>query len=286
MMQRLFIYLGVGVLVLVAAALPRAAQAYVCETYDGENCIRWLDAQATIRSFLGAPSQPLINGTLTWDQNTFLAGGDWTNANAGFRFNVFTGGTFLDPCTTPGPCEGTGAPGENPVIFTNTVCGRGFGGDVIAQTINCYRLDNGGIVNAPVFFNSNVGWNAYDGSLIPGVTDIRRVIAHELGHVAGLGHPDDSGQNVVALMNRRVSSIDRPQADDLDGMRFVYGGGPPPPPGGGATSGGCHIAPAAGAQVSWTMLLLLLAPLLTRLPSECCRALQTACTSRSRRVSR
>ena len=243
-MQRTLSRAAAAILVCIAACLPRSAEAFVCETHDGENCIRWLDAQASIRSFLGAPSQPLINDTLTWDQNTFFAGGDWTAANAGFRFNVFTGGTFNDPCTTPGPCQGTGAVGENPVFFTDSVCGRSFGGDVIAQTINCFRLDNGGIVNAPVFFNRNNGWNAYDGSLIPGATDIRRVILHELGHVAGLGHPDDAGQNVVALMNRRVSSIDRPQADDINGMRFIYGGVTPPPPGGGA-SGGCTLMPSA-----------------------------------------
>jgi hypothetical protein len=174
----------------------------------------------------------------------------------GLRFNVTTDGAFRDPCTTPGPCPGTGAAGENPVFFTTSVCGGGnFGSDVIAQTINCFRLDNGDVVNAPIFFNQNINWDAYDGNLISGVTDIRRVILHELGHVAGLGHPDDNGQNVMAVMNRRVSVIDRPQSDDINGMRFVYGGGNPPPL--TTTSGGCSLAPPQPESrlASWMLLL-------------------------------
>lgn len=251
-MNRAFVPAHLVALALTALA-ARPAFAFVCETFDGDNCIRWLSAQATIRPFLSP-----------FNQSVFDAGADWTGANAGFRFNVVSGGLFNDPCTTPGPCEGTGAAGENPVFFTSTVCGRGFGGDIIAQTINCYRLDNGGIVNAPVFFNNRINWAVYDGPLIPGVTDIRRVVLHELGHVAGLNHPDDADQNVIAVMNGRVSSIDRPQADDIDGMRAVYGGGPPPSSGGGVT-GGCSLIPGAAGSLSslvWASLfpLALLMP--------------------------
>lgn len=252
-MTRTIVRAFLAALGLTLIVAQRPAGAFVCETFDGDNCIRWLAAQATIRPFL-AP----------FDQSVFDTGADWTATNAGFRFNVVGGGLFNDPCTTPGPCEGTGASGDNPVFFTSNVCGRSFGGDVIAQTINCYRLDNGGIVNAPVFFNSRINWTVYDGPLIPGATDIRRVILHELGHVAGLNHPDDAGQNVLAVMNGRVSSIDRPQADDVAGMRFVYGGGPPPPSGGGA-SGGCTLTPGAAGSRS-SLLSLSLLPLVLLVP--------------------
>lgn len=214
------------------------AAAFVCQTYDGENCIRWLAAEATMRPFLGPQFDPSV----------FFAAALWTETGAGFRFNVASGGQFNDPCTTPGPCSGTGASGDNPVFFSSGVCGRSFGNDVLAQTVNCYRLDNGGIVNSPVFFNSRVNWAVYDGPLILGATDIRRVILHELGHVAGLNHPDDAGQNVIAVMNGRVSAIDRPQQDDVAGLRFIYAGGPPP--GGGGASGGCTLAPASGGRLS------------------------------------
>lgn len=239
---------------LLASSQP--AFAFSCELYDGDNCIRWFQGETTVKSFLGNPGGTLINGTITWDQNTFLAANDWNSVSGGLRYNVTTAGEFRNPCTTPGPCSGTGAAGENPVFFTTSVCGgSSFGPDVIAQTVSCFRLDNGAIVNAPVFFNQNIGWNAYDGNLIGGVTDIRRVLLHELGHVAGLSHPDDAGQNVLAIMNRRVSSLDRLQQDDINGMRFVYAGAEPPPPV-STSGGGCHIETRHQPH-PWLALLLL-----------------------------
>jgi hypothetical protein len=232
--------------------------------FDGENCIRWFEGQTTVKSFLGNPGQVLINGTITWDQNTFLAANDWSSISGGLRYNVTTDGSFRDPCTTPGPCPGTGAAGENPIFFTTSVCGgANLGPDVIAQTISCFRLDNGGIVNAPIFFNQNIGWNAYDGNLISGVTDIRRVLLHELGHVAGLGHPDDAGQNVLAIMNRRISSLDRPQSDDINGMRFIYSGTEPPPPV-STSGGGCSVAPRQSGLDAAALLILPFVSLLRR----------------------
>lgn len=244
-----------AVLLLFAVHAPGAASAFTCETFDGENCIRWFEGQVTVKSFLGSPGRRLRNGTTTWDQNTFLAANDWNAIAGGLRYNVTTEGSFRDPCTTPGPCPGTGAAGENPIYFTASVCGGGnFGADVIAQTVNCFRLDNGAVVNAPIFFNRNIAWDAYDGNLIGGLTDIRRVLLHELGHVAGLGHPDDAGQNVLAIMNRRVSVVDRPQPDDISGMRLVYGGGNPPPL--TTTSGGCNVAPARQSSRAASVVLL------------------------------
>jgi len=248
-----------AVLFILLAGSPRAVAAFACEKYDRENCIRWFEGQTTVKSFLGSPGQILINKTLTWDENTFKAANDWNVISGGLRYNVTTEGEFRDPCTTPGPCSGTGAAGENPIFFTSSVCGgSNFGPDVIAQTVSCFRLDNGAIVNAPIFFNQNAGWNAYDGNLISSVTDIRRVILHELGHVAGLAHPDDAGQNVFAVMNRRVSAIDRPQADDIAGMRFIYSGTTNPPPV-TTSGGGCTLAPQRGSALQlWPLLLPLL----------------------------
>ena len=40
---------------------------------------------------------------------------------------------------------------------------------------------------------------------------------HEFGHVLGLDHPDQFGQNVAAIMNSTISNTDSLQQDDING---------------------------------------------------------------------
>lgn len=231
-----------GAIALVALGLAVSAQpatAFVCLSSDGGIpldpifCSRWTVGFARIHSFLGSAGGQLFNGTTSWDDNVIAAANDWTALGGGFQYQVFRGGTFNEPCGRQGAghaCTDTGPEGDNPVLFSSTLCGDGFG-DIIAQTTNCFDPSsaNSRMVNAPVFFNSNVRWNAYDGLLQGGgIVDLRRVAVHELGHVLGLVHPDDNRQFVSAIMNRRVSDIDRLQEDDANGLRFLYSGGVPP----------------------------------------------------------
>ncbi len=53
---------------------------------------------------------------------------------------------------------------------------------------------------------------------------IQRMLSHEFGHVVGLGHPDEAGQNVEAVMNSRVL-YNTLQPDDIAGLHALY---PPP----------------------------------------------------------
>jgi len=48
-----------------------------------------------------------------------------------------------------------------------------------------------------------------------------RLILHELGHAWGLGHPDDFGQKVQAVMNSTIYYLEL-QEDDLRGMAALY----------------------------------------------------------------
>lgn len=88
------------------------------------------------------------------------------------------------------------------------------------------------ILESDVLFNRGRSFNSYRGPARSDVHDFRRVAAHEFGHVLGLDHPDDDGQTVVALMNSTIrigSAIEAPQADDVNGLRPLYGSASAPP---------------------------------------------------------
>ena len=246
---------------LLALALSSPAGAFVCLKAGNGSCLHWAQGQATLKSFLGTPSTgALLNGTPSWDQNSINAANDWNGAGAAFQFSVQVGGQLNEPCGPRGPghaCPNTGPAGDNPIVFRNSFCGGSFGPDIIELTNNCWDA-NGAMINAPVFVNSSVPWNAYDGPILfsggVAVNDIRRVLLHEFGHVLGLDHPDLNGQTVSAIMNSQESSIDRLQSDDITGIRSLYPNGSTNPNGAppGAVSS-CRIAPG-NLSSAWTLV--------------------------------
>jgi hypothetical protein len=255
----------VAVMVLSGLLLPAAAaHGFVCLKING-HCTRWTQGGATLRSFLGTPPSALINGTFTWDQNAINAANDWNAAGAAFHFDVSVGGTFNNPCGAPGAghaCPNTGPVGDNPVFFADSFCGQDFG-DIIELTNNCASSSTGAMLNAPVFVNSTVLWNAYDGPIRVGpnnvvVNDIRRVLVHEFGHVLGLDHPDMNQQSVFAIMNSRESNIDRIQSDDIAGLFSLYPNAGAPSGSSGSANSGCQIAGSGAPMGGWVAVVPLL----------------------------
>lgn len=231
---------------IVCSFFARPAAGFVCLRTQSGACLHWAEGGTILRSFLGPADSQLINGTLTWDQNAFNAANDWNSVGSAFRFRIVFGGQMADPCA----CPSGGPAGDNPVIFSTSACGGGFG-DIVAETQSCFDRQSGAVITSAVFMNQNAPWNAYDGPVRFPVNDIRRVLLHEFGHVLGLAHPNDYGQLVTAIMNSRESDLDRLADDDVSGIFSLY----PSMPGTGGSSDGnsCQLAPPGGAKVAWLL---------------------------------
>ena len=128
----------------------------------------------------------------------------------------------------------------NNVFFSDKIFGRNFDDNTLAVTTNWSVSSTGIRVEGDIVFNTSKSWNSYRGNLRAASSgtlhDIRRVGLHEAGHVLGLDHPDDYGQNVVAQMHSSEGNLDTLSADDILGAQALYasGGGS----GGGGTGGG------------------------------------------------
>ena len=211
-------------LVLLAAAAG-ASQSY---WVNGKS---WPDGVVPIQIQLGA-SPALIDGCADWSCSA---------AGAVSRWNFFLGRVQLRAVEHSQHAKGE-LNGRNDMFFASDVYGKSFGPDTLALTTWWYRNDE--LVEADIGFNQAKRWDSYRGNTKPGlVYDLRRVALHELGHVLGLGHPNDHGQTVVAMMNGTIGNLDSLTVDDIAGIEAIYGA-----PGGGTgeSSGG-----ASGAAISF-----------------------------------
>ena len=117
----------------------------------------------------------------------------------------------------------------NSVAFSNTVFGQAFGTYTLAVT--CYSSTGSTLVESDTLFNTAQTFDSYRGPLqfIPQgalIVDVRRVFLHELGHGLGLGHPDNGGQQVVAVMNSAMDNQEVLSPDDISGGQYLYGAPP------------------------------------------------------------
>lgn len=204
-------------LALILCAMPGLASAYVY-----------------VRQAGAPPAQPQSNqstgASVTWPDNRvevlFALGGldpeyidsarsameEWNSLDT--RLQMQEGSASGNVCD--------GNDNVNTIAWRTTLCG-----EALAITVIRYQYLRGRweIAGADIQVNQTVPWQAdMPGPLNGPVNDFRRVLLHELGHAFGLGHPDEGGQTVDAIMNSQVSNLDTLQDDDRAGITFLYGG--------------------------------------------------------------
>lgn len=162
-------------------------------------------------------SPALADGSADWDTVAEAALNSW---------NAVLSAVVFQPARDAA-VEAASQDGTNNVIWGSDVYGEPFGEGVLAITLTIYTIPDNATVETDVVFNRAIAWNSYRGDLrrtADGGTlyDLQRVALHEFGHALGLGHPDDHGQVVTAIMNSRASNVDALQPDDIDGVSAMY----------------------------------------------------------------
>ncbi|NOS99975.1 MAG: matrixin family metalloprotease [Phycisphaerales bacterium] len=207
----------VGAIAIVAVACARPAAGFCLLSaywFGGEAVIRYNFPPAGIRT----------NGTESWDANAVWALERWTAVTGRFQFT--DGG--------PSRVGQDNRDGVNNMVFDVVIGGDAFGPETLAVTVTRSTAD-GDALESDIVFNAAVVWDAYAGPLHADrdgrtVFDFRRVALHELGHVLGLGHPDDSCQQTVpAIMNARTTDTEALTDDDRNGVSFIYADENEPP---------------------------------------------------------
>ena len=204
---------------LVGIGWPSAGETYVQTTDDTGTPQAWPTSPVLIDVLVGClPSGSLYEWGPCWHDVANEAAAWWNAAGARFAFVTRTGAPqSISTCVSDG---------FNTITWASHICGVPFQEGVLAVTAP-WSYPGGRMAEADILFNTTVLWNSYSGPLrfnAPGVPlhDFHRLALHEFGHVLGLAHPDDHGQVVSAIMNSRVA-VDRLQADDIAGIRAIYG---------------------------------------------------------------
>ena len=192
----------------VAAGMAFALAAGTAEAYVllGTSPGGRLTMNLAMQALIG--NQPVSNAMAQWNQAGIGPGKDHA------FFVAQTAGTS-------GSC---GRNQINEVTSSDTNCGMAFGDSALAVTT--VWSSEGKVVEVDMLFNNAKRWSSYSGPLMynaSGMTinDLNRVALHELGHAAGLDHPDQTGQMVNSVMNSHISDTDTLQADDIAGARAI-----------------------------------------------------------------
>jgi hypothetical protein len=121
-------------------------------------------------------------------------------------------------------CGSTPADGVNTVLF-----GTFNDTHILAATCVVFSSGTGDVPRAREFdmlVSSSANWSVAD-TTPANAFDLPSTLLHELGHALGLDHTTATGAVMVATLapGKRVRTL---AADDVAGIRALYGTGPPP----------------------------------------------------------
>jgi hypothetical protein len=160
---------------------------------------------------LGPAGRTLSDGRRSWNGAAAPALGMWNQVMK----RIQLGSVVVRPTVRPARRDG-----RNSMAFSKTVFGQAWGANTLAVTI--IWASGSTITEADVLFNDARTWDSYRGPLRFGGVDIQRVALHELGHVIGLDHPDEAGQDVDAIMNSVIDYRYTLSGDDITGAQYLY----------------------------------------------------------------
>lgn len=193
---------------------------------SSEAPVVWTSNTLNITLDFDTNDAPFIEG-VSWNEVAYRATVQWNNVTDSLLWTASYSNNLLEACSDQYQSNNSIA------AWGHTYCGSPWGDDVLALTQITYQISqtndevSAAIVGASIVVNNTKNWRVYRGPVqyLPDgtpINDFQRVILHELGHVTGLTHPDENGQQVHALMNSRESSLDSLSADDISGINALY----------------------------------------------------------------
>lgn len=196
---------------LAALLLAVCARPYTFITDNrttGALPVKWPAGTVGLRIKLGS------NGSSNYDTAAQDAARDWNAVLGNLQISTTV--------AAPSPASESNGSG-NEAVFAANAFGDSFDTNTLAVT-TVWHVNNER-TQADIVFNTAFTWSVYDGPRQGAPVDLRRVALHEMGHLLGLDHPDQAvpAQSVTAIMNSRISTLDRLSNDDITGVQQLYG---------------------------------------------------------------